>query len=87
MIEKTRLEKLDELDCAAVDFLLFFQYMYVYQAFKPYASYADKTLVSQTNLELVLKKLNLFSTMDQIKTGTVDLYQTVNYDFEVITKG
>lgn len=86
MIEKNKLIKIDELDCAGVDFLLFFDYMFNDSAFKPYVSYSFKTFVNEINMAIVLKKLNLFTTPDQLQIGLFNGLKQINYDYETIIK-
>ena len=65
--ESERLQNLDYLDCKYVDFLMFTEYMITPRIFKTYLERKNKNFVNEINIQLGLRKLNLFADISSRK--------------------
>ncbi len=65
--ESERLQNIDFLDCKYVDFLLFTDYMIAPKVFEQFLEKADRNYVNEINIQLGMRKLNLFADISSKK--------------------
>merc|ERR1711957_774915 len=75
MTESERLQNLDFLDCKTADFLMFSDYMIAPKVFEPFLEDKNKNYVNEINMQLAMRKLNLFAKTSDKKL----IYQIGNY--------
>merc|ERR1711957_488247 len=84
MTESERLQNLDFLDCKTADFLMFSDYMIAPKVFEPFLEDKNKNYVNEINMQLAMRKLNLFAkTTDKKLIYQIGNYMK-NFDYESV---
>jgi hypothetical protein len=79
-------QNIDVLNCNAVDFLIFIDYMIAPETFKPFMVHKDRNFIPELDILLVLKKINLWTDINQRLFTFIPGSLMHSYDYESVLK-